>query len=183
MLGCDAADLVAIARHGDKREEDEIVVTRVNLDEPTTQHRKHWFEVIVPRLYKISSFVNELRIDEEARHHFVTCNDVERWRILSNHLGYINLNDHKEYHNAAAAAAISKTSTNFELELALQLSLDDAANRKRTRRQDLEKSVSSKKRCRLRRKGNKEDKEEVIVIDLVNRTRSGCIYSPIKKLK
>ncbi len=158
MLGCDAADLVAIARHGNDKE-DEIVVTRVNLDERPYQHRKHWFEVVVPRLYSVSNLVKKLRLDANARRRFVTCDDVERWTILAQYLDFLNLNDHMEYNNALKRRDSETIKFQQNIQIALELSLVENARKKR--------KVSKKK--------------ENVLVDWVNRTRSGCVYSPIKK--
>ena len=156
MLGCDAADLVAIARHGNDKE-DEIVVTRVNLDERPYQHRKHWFEVVVPRLYSVSNLVKMLRLDANARRRFVTCDDVERWTILAQYLDFLNLNDHMEYNNALRRRDSETMKFQQNIQIALELSLVENARKKR--------KVSKKN----------------VLVDWVNRTRSGCVYSPIKK--
>ena len=156
MLGCDAADLVAIARHGNDKE-DEIVVTRVNLDERPYQHRKHWFEVVVPRLYSVSNLVKKLRLDANARRRFVTCDDVERWTILAQYLDFLNLNDHMEYNNALRRRDSETMKFQQNIQIALELSLVENARKKR--------KVSKKN----------------VLVDWVNRTRSGCVYSPIKK--
>ena len=160
MLGCDAADLVAIARHGNDKE-DEIVVTRVNLDERPYQHRKHWFEVVVPRLYSVSNLVKKLRLDANARRRFVTCDDVERWQILAQYLDFLNLNDHMEYNNALRRRDSETMKFQQNIQIALELSLVEENARKK-------------------RKVSKKKKKNVLV-DWVNRTRSGCVYSPIKK--
>ena len=156
MLGCDAADLVAIARHGNDKE-DEIVVTRVNLDERPYQHRKHWFEVVVPRLYSVSNLVKMLRLDANARRRFVTCDDVERWTMLAQYLDFLNLNDHMEYNNALRRRDSETMKFQQNIQIALELSLVENARKKR--------KVSKKN----------------VLVDWVNRTRSGCVYSPIKK--
>ena len=159
MLGCDAADLVAIARHGNDKE-DEIVVTRVNLDERPYQHRKHWFEVVVPRLYSVSNLVKMLRLDANARRRFVTCDDVERWTMLAQYLDFLNLNDHVEYNNALKRRDSESKRFQENIQIALELSLVENARKKR--------KVSN-------------NKKENILVDWVNRTRSGCVYSPMKK--
>lgn len=177
MLGCDAADLVAIAKYGNDQE-DEIVVTRVNLDERPYQHRKHWFEIVVPRLYKVSSVVKMLRLDENARRKFVTCDDAERWTILAQYLGYLNLNDYKEYHTALKRREPSELEFQRNIELALQYSLLENTRKRISSSSSSDMEPKKKKEKKKRTRGIGDEKN----IHRASQTRSGCVYnSPIKK--
>lgn len=173
MLGTECCDLVQCARHGNNNADQDIGVTRVELND-TYQHRKHFFQVIAPRLYKVSSFVQELRKNEKLRQSFVSSEDLEKWKMLEKHLGFLNLSEHQKYQNAKRL--YDRNVVDWEMQMAIQRSLGGGGG-----------SGGGKRHRKRRKKENRRGKE---IIDLtafvvntrssMNRTRSGRAYSPMK---
>ena len=80
--------------------------------------------------------------------------------MLAQYLDFLNLNDHVEYNNALKRRDSESKRFQENIQIALELSLVENARKKR--------KVSN-------------NKKENILVDWVNRTRSGCVYSPMKK--
>jgi len=65
-----------------------ISVTRVSLDDPIMQHRKHWTETILPRLRQFVEAVYQIRSDDDKRYRLLqsvsdsTGTMEEAWQIL-----------------------------------------------------------------------------------------------------
>ena len=144
MLGCTSADLVQVYR--DDRNKIEIDVHRLELDAPPYRHRQNWYDVVVPRLYDVASFVLKLRTNENERRRFVTCGSaVEQWRKLQESLPFIVPENHRSFvsardeaireRNAAAAVDRRPLSTTVDLTAETDDSDDDCiARRVRKRR-------------------------------------------------
>ena len=73
--------LLAQDNMGQTAKEEDVVVSRVELDRPDYHHRKHWQESVLPRLYGIARMVYRFRGDDMLRFRYLLASPVRDYTV------------------------------------------------------------------------------------------------------
>ncbi|CAN0035426.1 unnamed protein product, partial [Ectocarpus sp. 12 AP-2014] len=84
---------------------DDVLVSRVELDCRTYRHRKHWGQVVLPRLYEFARMVYRFRGDDLLRWRYLLANSEEQRDMLVECCPYLDSVIPRAPPAAAAAAA------------------------------------------------------------------------------